>query len=102
MGQLQKEADSNKNGFVLQGTLKSALSDKVYLSKITGNDIQPVDSAKIENNNFVFQGIVEHPERFFYLLKTHQQQSFLLLKTPILKFLLIQIKWKNQLLKVRN
>jgi DNA-binding transcriptional regulator of glucitol operon len=65
MGQLQKEADSNKNGFVLQGTLKSALSDKVYLSKITGNDIQPVDSAKIENNNFVFQGIVEHPERFF-------------------------------------
>ncbi|MDP3358047.1 MAG: DUF4369 domain-containing protein [Lutibacter sp.] len=65
MGQLQKEADSNKNGFVLQGTLKSALSDKVYLSKITGNDIHPVDSAKIENNNFVFQGIVEHPERFF-------------------------------------
>ncbi|MDO9594513.1 MAG: DUF4369 domain-containing protein [Lutibacter sp.] len=65
MGQLQKEADSNKNGFVLQGTLKSALSDKVYLSKITGNDIQPVDSAKVENNNFVFQGIVEHPERFF-------------------------------------
>jgi len=49
---------------VLQGTLKSALSDKVYLSKITQNDIQPVDSAKIENNNFVFQGIVEHPERF--------------------------------------
>ncbi|MDO9037998.1 MAG: DUF4369 domain-containing protein [Lutibacter sp.] len=65
MGQLQKEADSNKNGFVLKGTLKSALSDKVYLSKITGNDIHPVDSAKIENNNFVFQGIVEHPERFF-------------------------------------
>ena len=63
-GQLQKEADSNKNGFVLQGTLKSAVSDKVYLSKIIENDLQPVDSAKIENNNFTFQGIVEYPERF--------------------------------------
>lgn len=62
--QLKKEKDSKKNGFVLQGTLKSFLSDKVYLNKIITNDIQPVDSAKIENNNFIFQGIVEYPERF--------------------------------------
>ncbi len=62
--QLEKETDANKNGFVLKGTLKSFLSDKVYLSKIIGNDIQSVDSAKIENNNFVFQGIVDCPERF--------------------------------------
>ncbi|KUO69248.1 MAG: hypothetical protein APF83_04275 [Lutibacter sp. BRH_c52] len=62
--QSEKETVSKKNGFVLQGTLKSALSDKVYLSKINENDLQPVDSAKIENNNFTFQGIVEYPERF--------------------------------------
>ncbi|NEW79957.1 MAG: DUF4369 domain-containing protein [Gelidibacter sp.] len=63
-GQSEKESVSNKNGFVLQGTLKSFLSDKVYLSKILENDIQSVDSAKIENNNFVFQGIIDQPERF--------------------------------------
>lgn len=62
--QSEKETVSKKNGFVLQGTLKSAVSDKVYLSKIIENDLQPVDSAKIENNNFTFQGIVEYPERF--------------------------------------
>lgn len=61
---LKKEKDSVKNGFVLHGTLKSFLSDKVYLNKIIANDIQPVDSAKIENNQFVFQGIVDYPERF--------------------------------------
>ena len=63
-GQSEKETVSKKNGFVLQGTLKSSLSEKVYLNKIIKNDLQSVDSAKIENNNFVFQGIVEHPERF--------------------------------------
>ncbi len=62
--QLEKETESKKNGFVLRGTLKSFLSDKVYLSKINNNDVQPVDSAKIENNNFVLQGIVDYPERF--------------------------------------
>jgi len=62
--QSEKKTGSKKNGFVLQGTLESFLSDKVYLSKIIANDIQPVDSAKIENNNFIFQGIVDYPERF--------------------------------------
>ncbi|HEY9168112.1 MAG TPA: DUF4369 domain-containing protein [Lutibacter sp.] len=63
-GQLEKETEPKKNGFVLRGTLKSFLSDKVYLSKINKNDLQPVDSAKIENNKFVFQGKVDDPERF--------------------------------------
>ncbi|MDD3721989.1 MAG: DUF4369 domain-containing protein [Lutibacter sp.] len=61
---LEKETVSKKNGFVLHGTLKSFLSDKVYLSNIIENNIQPVDSAKIENSNFVFQGVVKYPERF--------------------------------------
>ena len=62
--QSEKETDAKKNGFVLRGTLKSFLSDKIYLSKIIENDLQQVDSAKIENNQFLFQGIVDYPERF--------------------------------------
>jgi len=64
LSQSEKELDSKKNGFVLHGTLKSFLSDKVYLNKIIENDLQSVDSAKIENSKFVFEGIVNHPERF--------------------------------------
>ena len=64
VNQLKKESDLKNKAFVLKGSLKTFISDKVYLSKIISNDIQPVDSAKIENNNFVFQGIVDYPERF--------------------------------------
>lgn len=62
--QLKKESESKNKGFVLNGSLKTYLSDKVYLSKIVKNDIHPIDSAKIENNNFVFTGVVNYPERF--------------------------------------
>lgn len=78
--QLEKESNANKNGFVLKGTLKSFLSDKVYLSKITGKDIQPVDSAKIENNNFVFQGIVDYPERFFLSFENSSAAAILIVE----------------------
>jgi flagellin-specific chaperone FliS len=62
--QLKKESDSKNKGFVLKGSLKTAISDKVYLSKIVKNGLQPTDSVKIENNNFVFSGVVDYPERF--------------------------------------
>lgn len=62
--QLKKKNDSKSKGFVLNGSLKTAISDKVYLSKIVENDHQPTDSVKIENNNFVFTGAVDFPERF--------------------------------------
>ncbi|MHB1148228.1 MAG: DUF4369 domain-containing protein [Lutibacter sp.] len=62
--QLKKESDSKNKGFVLKGSLKTAISEKVYLSKIVKNDLQPTDSVKIENNNFVFSGVVDYPERF--------------------------------------
>ena len=78
--QLKKEKDSKKNGFVLKGTLKSFLSDKVYLSKIIGNDIQSVDSAKIENNNFVFQGIVDYPERFMLSFENSSAAAILIVE----------------------
>lgn len=64
MSQLKKESDSKNKEFVLNGSLKSYISDKVYLSKIIENNIRPIDSSKIENNNFVFTGAVDYPERF--------------------------------------
>lgn len=64
VSQLKKESDSKNKEFVLNGSLKSYISDKVYLSKIIENNIHPIDSAKIENNNFVFTGAVDYPERF--------------------------------------
>jgi hypothetical protein len=74
---LKKEADSKNDGFVLNGTLKSFLSEKVYLNKIIDSDIQPVDSAKIENNNFIFNGIVDFPER--YLLSFENSSAAIIL-----------------------
>lgn len=62
--QSKKENGSKNNKFVLNGTLKTFLSDKVYLNKIAENDLYPIDSAKIENNNFIFTGMVDFPERF--------------------------------------
>lgn len=79
-GQSEKENDANKNGFVLKGTLKSFLSDKVYLSKINGNDIQSVDSAKVENNNFVFQGIVNYPERYILSFENSSAAAILIVE----------------------
>ncbi len=77
---LEKENVLKSDGFVLRGTLKSFLSDKVYLSKIIGNDIQPVDSAKIENNNFVFRGVVKYPERFALTLKNSSAAIILIIE----------------------
>ena len=64
VSQLKKESDSKNKGFVLNGSLKSYISDKVYLSKIIEDNIRPTDSAKIDHNNFVFTGTVDYPERF--------------------------------------
>lgn len=74
---LKKETDTKNDGFVLNGTLKSFLSEKVYLNKIIDNDIQPVDSAKIENNSFIFNGIVDFPER--YLLSFENSSAAIIL-----------------------
>ncbi len=64
VSQIKKESDSKTKGFVLNGSLKSYISDKVYLCKIIENDIHPIDSAIIKNNNFIFKGAVGYPERF--------------------------------------
>ena len=52
------------NKFVLNGTLNTKISYKVYLNKIFENTLYPVDSSTIINHQFIFEGVVEYPERF--------------------------------------
>ena len=50
--------------FILNGTITDYLSNKVYLNKIEDQTFYPVDSATIVDNEFIFEGAVEYPERF--------------------------------------
>lgn len=61
---LKKEAPTEVDKFVLNGTLRESFSNKVYLNKILNNTLHPVDSAEITNKTFVFSGVVTYPERF--------------------------------------
>jgi hypothetical protein len=61
---LKENNETVLNKFVLNGTLNTNVSDKVYLNKIVENTLYPVDSTNITNKKFIFEGIVESPERF--------------------------------------
>jgi len=67
-------------GFVLTGTLDSYLSDKVYLNKIIENEIYPVDSTAIENNQFIFKGAVKYPERFALTFENYSTAVILIIE----------------------
>lgn len=73
---------------MLNGSLKTAISDKVYLNKIIENDIRPVDSAKIENNNFVFKGSVDYPERFALTFENSSSATILIIENTNFEILL--------------
>lgn len=60
----QKSQQVALKQFVLKGTLSNYLSDKIYLNKMIENVLYPIDSSKIIDNEFKFEGIVEYPERF--------------------------------------
>jgi len=86
--QLKKDKDIKNKGFVLNGSLKTFISDKVYLSKIVENEIQPVDSAIIKNNNFVFTGMVDYPERFALTFKNSSAEVILIIENANFEILL--------------
>jgi hypothetical protein len=67
-------------GFVLTGTLESYLSDKVYLNKIIENQIYPIDSTPIENNQFIFKGAVKYPERFALTFENYSAAVLLIVE----------------------
>jgi len=77
---VQKINKSSFNGFELNGTLNSYLSDKVYLNKIIDLNYYPIDSALIKNNEFTFKGIVEYPERFALTFENYSNSLILILE----------------------
>lgn len=71
---------SQKQGFTLQGELQNGEASIIYLNKIIGNSLYQVDSCKIENNKFAFQGIVEFPERFALTFDSYNFKTILILE----------------------
>lgn len=84
----QKNKDTKKatntnnftNQFILNGELLNGEASTVYLNKIIGNSIYQIDSAKIENNKFTIQGIVEYPERFAITFDSYASKTILILE----------------------
>lgn len=71
---------SEIEGFVLTGTLDSYLSDKVYLNRIMANQLFPIDSSLIENNQFTFKGLVPYPERFALTFENYSTRVLLIIE----------------------
>lgn len=82
-------ADVEADGFILTGTLESYLSDKVYLNKIIENQIYPVDSTAIENNQFTFKGEIKYPERFALSFENYSAAVILIIENTDFQISLI-------------
>jgi len=99
VSQLKKKSDSKNKGFVLNGSVKTFLSDKVYLSKIVENKIHPTDSAKIENNNFIFTGTVNYPERFALTFENSSAAIILIIENTNFDILIDQNQLNEPIIK---
>lgn len=99
VSQLKKETDSKNKSFVLNGSVKTFLSDKVYLSKIVENKIHPTDSAKIENNNFIFTGTVNYPERFALTFENSSAAIILIIENTNFEIFIDQNQLNEPIIK---
>ena len=61
---------------------------KIYLNKINKNTIYQVDSAVIENNKFMFQGILKYPERFVLSFDSHSATIVIILENKPINILI--------------
>lgn len=68
------------SGFELNGKLENFYPKKVYLNKIIGNSIYPIDSSEVIDNTFKFKGIVEFPERFGLTFENYSAVSVIILE----------------------
>ncbi|WP_456376446.1 DUF4369 domain-containing protein [Lutibacter sp.] len=66
--------------FELKGTLENFYPKKVYLNKIIENSIYPIDSSNVTNNNFIFSGFVEYPERFALTFENYSALSIVIIE----------------------
>jgi hypothetical protein len=76
----KEDITSKLVGFEFSGTLKSYLSDKVYLNRIIDNGIYPIDSSVIKNNQFIFKGFVNYPERFVLTFQNYSATVILIVE----------------------
>lgn len=85
---IKENSTTVTNKFVLNGTITTNVSDKVYLNKILENTLYPVDSTNIIESQFNFKGIVDYPERFALTFNNYA--------TPVV-FILENIHFKIEL-----
>ncbi len=82
---IQENNPTVTNKFVLNGTLHTNISDKVYLNKILENKLYPIDSSTIINNQFIFEGVVEYPERFALTFNNYATPVIFILENTTFK-----------------
>lgn len=80
----QKISAETSNKFVLNGSFNDSITNKVYLNKIAENYIFPIDSAVVKNNKFIFQGVVNYPERFALTFYNYGTIAIIILENSIM------------------
>ena len=82
----KKEVYSPKNkDFTLKGTLENFYPQKVYLNKIIENSIFAIDSSKVVDNQFNFNGFVEFPERFALSFQEYSANVVLIIENSTIE-----------------
>ena len=63
----------NSNEYKITGQFENDATGQVYLSKITINELVPVDTARFIDGNFTFKGKNEIPEMFLIQFENYQE-----------------------------
>lgn len=82
------EAVKLTNSFEISGTIENFQTNKVYLNKIIENTLIPLDSVTIKNNQFLFKGIVEYPERFALTFERYSTPAIFIVENSKFKVLI--------------
>lgn len=91
-----------KNTFKINGTLKNFYPQKVYLNKIFENSLIIIDSSNVTNNNFLFNGFVEYPERFALSFKHYSNTVILIVENAEIAIQIDANDLENNLIKGSN
>lgn len=75
---ISSELKSSK--FEINGRLENFFPEKVYLNKIIENSIYQIDSCIVNDNSFVFNGIVEFPERFALTFQNYSSIAVIIIE----------------------
>ncbi|WP_298367091.1 DUF4369 domain-containing protein [uncultured Lutibacter sp.] len=78
--QQKKAIVSLKSEFFINGFIDNLNTNKVYLNKIIENSTFVIDSSIVKNNEFIFKGFVEYPERFAISFEGYSTKSILIIE----------------------